>query len=330
MFNGTRFNPDAALVAIRALYNYTGLEQNDHIYYSKMGFTDYEPGSEDEKANGITGPGRGVLTVEGQQYYDNTRYRGFPVEVNMRKYTSELSVSEELMHWIEKGQTEKTKMELNNYVSDHVNALNVNVNTDACRIYYQGFGTTFFTGGDGKSLWNTAHQIRANANLYNNMFPVGDTQRAFSDTALIDAVNYMDRFVDYNGEEMSSCDDLLIICTKNNRQTVWKTLQSMYGPNTANLGKNVASTSAFSSQGTSIDYFVAQDIPHTYRNFWAIIDKKRAAKMLLMDWGWKPRLADQWERRKGIQYNDASVWFGPRPLSWQFGFASLGDGTTIS
>ena len=319
--------PDAALVAIRALFDYEYLEQNHKMYYQELGYRDYEPNAADEQGNALSGPQKGVLTVEEQEYGDNTNFRGYPVAVNLRKYTSKLTLSEEQVHWL--SVNDKKISEVKDLVRGHINALIGNVNLDACKMYYLGFGTTFAKIGDGLSLFNKAHTIRANANTYANTFPTGDTHRAFGDQALIDSINFMDRFVAMSGEEMRLCSKIRIICAKELAPTVWKTIKSLYGPNNANMGMSAASEEALKSRGVSIDYFVAEDIPYAYRNYWFLVDLERAKDMLLMDWGWKPRLNDQWEYRNGSSFNLGSVFFGPRALSWQFAFGSKGDTSAI-
>ena len=325
----TRFIPDAALVAIRALFDNAIFEQNQNLYYKELGFRDYDPDAQDEQGNAISGPQKGVLTVEGQEYGDNSIYRGYPVQVNLRKYTSKLVVTEEQMHWLSKGKNAKKIDEISSLVKDNVNALNGNVNLDGCKMFYLGFGTTFFTGGDTLALFSSVHTIRTSATTYNNTYATGDYHRVFNETNIIDALNIMDRFVGMNGEEFQRCKHIRVICSKELAPTVWRALKSTYGPNTANLGLNTAAEEALKSRGVTIDYFVAEDIPYAYRNYWFLIDLDRAQKMFLMDWGWKPRLNDQWEYRDGTFFNLGSVYFGPRALSWQFCFGSKGDGSVI-
>ena len=321
---------DATLSAIRALFDFAVLEQNQSLYYKELGYRDYDPEKVDEQGNSWSGPGKGILTVEGRPYGDNTLYRGYPVQVNLKKYTSELKVTEEDLHWIRKALSANKIQEVKDFTADAINALNYNVNEDACKMFYLGFGTTFFTGGDGLSLYNTAHTIRANSSTYNNTFPVGDKHRPFGAQALIDAVNIMDRFPSHNGVEMRRCKRLRVLCSKESAPVVWQTLKSLYGPLNNNMGLSSASMEAFQSRGVNIDYYVMEDLPYAYKDYWFIVDLDRAQKMLLCDWGWKPRLNDTWEYRKGVHYNDGSVYFGLRALSFQFTFGSIGSNATIS
>lgn len=329
----TRSLPDAALAAVRALFDMGVLEQNQSLYYQQLGYRDYTPDKVDEQGNSWSAPGRGILTVEGQEYGDNNLYNNYPVQVTLRKYTSKLQVSEEDLHWLKQALNANKIQEIKSYVADAVYALNANVNVDGCKLFYLGFGTTFFTGGDGVSLFNKAHTIKGPTNastILNNIFPVGDTHREFSAQALIDAVNIMDRFPSNNGEEMRRCRKIRVICAKENAPEVWKAIKSSYGPQTANLGLSAASEDSFGSRGVTIDYTVGEDIPYAYRDYWFVIDMERANQMLLMDWGWKPRLNDQWEYRNGTYFNLGSVYFGPRALSWQFGFGSKGDNSVVA
>ena len=148
LMTSTGTGQDIISAAIRALFNRAKDEQASELYYQDLGLTDYEPDVPQEQLNGISGPGRGILTIEGQQYGSNDKTRGYPVTLTMRKYTSELSWTEEDIHWIAKAtSSSKRAMELKSMASEAMQALNQNINEDACKVFYLGFGSTFLTVG---------------------------------------------------------------------------------------------------------------------------------------------------------------------------------------
>lgn len=113
--------------------------------YRDWGFQDYEPDSDSQQMNAWWGPGKGTLTVEGQTYGSNARHRDYPVTVTMRKYTSQLTWTEEDLHWLAKGNAQKQVMEINSMIDNAVGALQYNVDEDAAKFMYLGHGVTFFS-----------------------------------------------------------------------------------------------------------------------------------------------------------------------------------------
>jgi hypothetical protein len=140
---------DVIEARVRAIFERSKDEQASELYYGIMGLVDYEPDVPNEQMNDMSGPDRGTLTVEGQEYGANKKYRGYPVTLTLRKYTFKLNWTEEDVHWMQKQSSSKRKSELNNAAVGAVNALQQNINEDTCRVFYQGFGTTFLTVGRG-------------------------------------------------------------------------------------------------------------------------------------------------------------------------------------
>ena len=104
---------------VRALYNRALEEQSSQLYYQDLGLTDYEPDVPSEQLQGIKGPGKGALTVEGQTFFSNTKQREYPTTLVLRKYTSELSWSDEDVHWLEKASSSsKRVIDFKNMPSD--------------------------------------------------------------------------------------------------------------------------------------------------------------------------------------------------------------------
>ena len=88
--------------AVRGLFDQGKFDLSTTVYGPRLGFTQYEPDVPNEQLSTISGPGYGVLTVEGQQYSSNELYKGYPVTLKMQKFTSELRWTEEDIHWIQK------------------------------------------------------------------------------------------------------------------------------------------------------------------------------------------------------------------------------------
>ena len=315
--------------AVRALWDTTMESQDSELYGPNLGFQMYEPDVPAEQISTISGPGKGVLTVEGQQYGSNTRYKGYPVTVSLDKFTSELKWTEEDLHWLKKMPSSKRASTLNNEVEGGINALYANLNEEACKVFYLGHGTTNLTGGDGFALFYKAHTIRAGGTQANN-FGTSDTERAFSADNFVEAVNRMNRFQDHNGRQMLKVRDLRIVIAPELEPTVQQALLSLYGPANANLGLQKGSKQAFAGRGITVDYIVAPDIPYAYRNYWSVIDMRRARYASFLAKGWMPRMNPDTDYSKGVFKNEASTLFGYYFATWQHAFGSKGDGTTIS
>ena len=331
-------NGEAVDPAIRTLFSEVSMQLSNNLYYKEHGYTDYDAEIPDEKFSTVSGFGKGTLTVAGKQYGSNTRYKGYASTQVLRKYTSEIDFTEEDIHWLQKAPSVKRAIEFRSNIEGAVNALNANINEDAAKMFYLAHGTTFFTGGDALPLGDQAHLIRksgvtAHPNLFYATGGFGDssTHLAFSGNALIEILQRMDRYVLNDGTQLNKVRRLRILCATELAETVNKTLYSMYGPNTANLGKNTGAADFQNAYlGRTIDVRIIPDQTTTYKNYWAVIDMDRASKMLFMGWGWRPRINNQSEVRKGLFYNEGSTLFGPHAADWRFSFFTKGDGTTVS
>jgi len=316
--------------AVRALYDQAKFDLSTKVYGPTLGFTQYEPDVPAEQISSVSGPGYGILTVEGQQYGSNELYKGYPVTLRMQKFTSELSWTEEDLHWLSKAPSSKRAVTFNSIPKNAVNALNGNVNLEACKVFYLGFGTTNLTGGDGLALFVSNHTIRKDGSTQANTYAVGDTYRAFSGPNLVDAVNIMNRFKGMNGVQMLPVQRIRVLCSIESQPVVEQAINSLYGPLNANLGLATASKEAFRSRGVDIASQVLYDMPYAYRNYWFVIDLDRAAEMAWLASGWMPRMNDVTEFAKGLYKNEASTFFGYVFSSWQWAFGSKGDGTTVT
>ena len=329
LMTSTGTGQDIISAAVRALFNRASDEQSSELYYKEVGLTDYEPDVPSEQLNDISGPGKGILTVEGVQYGSNDKTRGYPVTLTMRKYTSELSWTEEDLHWISKASSSsKRAMELKSMASDAIQALYQNINEDTAKSYYLGFGSTFMTIGNSETLYGS-HTIRKDGTSQLNTFASGDVQRPFGSAALTDAIAIMNRFKAHNAIQLLRVKDLRVLCAPELIALVNKTIFSDYGPDTPNLGEQTASKSALARRKITISAVEIPDIPTAYGAYWFLVDMKRASKRAFMAWGWKPRMNDVNVYEKGTFKNEASTLFGPVVHGWQHTFGSKGNSAAI-
>ncbi len=310
--------------AVRALYNRALEEQSSDLYYQDLGLTDYEPDVPSEQLQGVTGPGRGQLTVEGQQFFTNTKQREYPTTLVLHYYTSELSWTDQDIHWLEKASSSsKRVIDFKNMPSQAVQALNQNINEDACKVFYLGFGTTFLTIGNSEALFQS-HTMRVGAAQSNVIVSAGVTNPPLASTALSDAIVQMNRFRAQNNIEELKCKKMRLIVPKELEPTANQIKWSDYGPQNANLGLQVSGPSVLAKRGVSLDIVVANDIPTSYGAYWFIVEETRAKLRAFMGWAWKPKLNEHPDYRKGTYFNDASTLFGPVVQGWQWTAGSKG------
>ena len=329
LMTSTGFGLDIISAAVRALYDRAYEEQSSELYYQRLGLTDYAPDVPAEQLSGVTGPGKGILTVEGVQFGSNTKTREYPVTLTLRKYTSELSWTEEDVHWLAKAnESSKRAIDFRSMPSAAVQALNQNINEDACKVYYLGFGTTFLSVGNSEALFGS-HTIRATGATQNNNFGTGSTQKPLTSAALTEALQIMNRFKAQNGIQMLRVKDLKLIVPVELRAIADQIIYSNYGPTNANLGLQTSSKDMLSKRGFSIEVTEAYDIPSAYSTYWFVVDMVRASKRAFMAFAWKPRMNDVNDYRKGTFFNESSTLFGPVVQGWQHAFGSKGDSTAI-
>jgi hypothetical protein len=323
--SSTGFGADIVSAAVRALYNRALQEQSSQLYYQELGLTQYSPDVPSEQLSGVTGPGRGVLTIEGQQFGSNAKTNEYPVTLVMRKYTSELSWTEEDIHWLQKAnESSKRAIDFRSMPSQAVQALNQNINEDACKVFYLGFGTTFLSVGNSEALF--ANHTLKNGDTQKNTFPTASGHLALSSSAVTQAISIMNRFKAQNGIQMLKCRNFKLIVAVENEPVAHQIKMSDYGPLNNNLGIQTSSDTALSARGITMDVVVARDIPSTtYSTYWFLVETQRAATRAFLGVAWMPRMNDVNDYRKGVYYNEASTVFGPVVQGWQWAFGSKGD-----
>lgn len=321
----TGVGQDIIDASVRAMFDSALEEQSSELYYQRFGLVDFEPDVPEDKINDMSGPGKGILTVEGQQYGSNEKIRGYPVTLELKKYTSELSWTEEEVHWINKANaSSKRAMTFKSMPGKSVQALNQNINETTCKVFYLGFGTTLLNCGNSEALYGS-HNIRKTGSSQKNTFATADGHLALSNNALIKAINIMNRFKAHNDTQLLRVRNLKLVVAYENLSEAIQIIKSLYGPENAQLGLQKASELMLKQRGIVIEVVVAPDIPYAYRNYWFLNDMNRAKERAYIAWGWKPRMSNLNDNRKGTIYNEASTLFGPLIHGFQWTFGSKGD-----
>lgn len=282
-------------------------------------FQMYQVDKEDERIQGMAAAGYGKLTLQGQQYAANELWRDYPVSVTVRKYTSELGYTEEDVYFLERmmksGNETGVKLRLGSITDNAIPPLTGNINSDIAKSLYLGFGTTFFTGGDGLALFSASHTIRATGGTQSN---TGTS--VFSSSTLRATIDAMNKFVTQNGRRMKKVRRFAVVCHSDIEADVQQVLDSMYGPGNANLGLQVASKAQFQARGVEASYVTLTEIPAAYHNCWFVVDLDRAARRFFLAYAWLPRSASDTIVRNGTFAIDSSTIAGPVHLGFQHVF----------
>lgn len=266
-----------------------------------------------------------MLTLEQQPYDADDVIQGYDVSVKLKKYTKSIPISEETVHWIQKGNKEQGQ-EFRDVVEACSNSLNLIVDQLAAKVIYLAHTTTFQTGGDGVALAAPNHPS-PDPNVANqrNIFKTTEGHLPRSATALQKARARLDRFYDLRGVQLTKAQDLVVLCATEEEEEWKKILYSGSGPNTPNLGINPMAT-----QYSGIKHVVVEHQPAAYSTYWALVSRKRMRKQVCMVWGWRPRINAESEYRSGTLIKSGSVYVQPVFKNWTFGFFSKGDGSTIA
>lgn len=322
---GTSFGPDLVNASVRALFDTT----KDTVLSEVSGrelFTEYSPDVPAEQISGVSSPGYGGITLEGQQYFANQLWREYPVTLTVRKYTSELAWSEEDVHWLAKANEQKRENKFHEIVSNALLPLVGNVNRDLAKMFYLGFGTTFFTGGDAVALFSASHPIRKTGATQSNILT---NEYQLTANAVDLAITQMNRFQAPSGVQVRKVRRLRLVVPVELASTAQQIITSLYGPTNANLGLQKASSEALMRRGIEIDVVTLPEIPSSYSNYWFLVDLDRAANRLFYANCWGPRLAQGTNEHNGTYSAGSSTLFGPTALGWQFAIGSRGTGGTV-
>jgi len=253
----------------------------------------------------FTGLGIAVATGEKEPYNREDIDPGDKVTITPIKFTKSIDITEEMLRF-------NLWPKINNLVGAVGNALNARIDTDAAKIFYLGFGTTFFTGGDGLALFSTAHTLGDGSTQSNS----GGTAMLSYDNLKV-AAQAMDRFRDDKGIQLLPARKLRLIVARENKERAMEVLKSIGNPDSANRVSNV-----FTNGDGYIDIKVANWIPVAYGKYWFLIDLERASYMAYMVWGWRPKFDSDNVINNGTKVYTGSVMFRPGFQAWQWAYGS--------
>ena len=313
---------------VRAMFDSYAEEQANELYYKELGLVDYEPDVPAEKMDDVSGPSRGTITVEGEEYGANSKVKGYPVTVTLRKYTYDIEWTEEDVHWLAKQSSSKRTTELRNSAQGAMQSLQQNINEDTAKVFYLGHGSTFLTVGNSEALYG-AHTIRGTGDTQYNNFGSGSTQKVLGPSSLLEAITLMNRFKAHNGGQLKRVKNLKILVPTELIATANRLIYSVYGPDTANLGLSSTSLDMLKKRKIMIEAVEVPDIPSSYSTYWSLVDASRASNRAFMAWGWKPRMTRDEKASAGILKELGSVYFGPAIRGWQWTFGSKGTAAAI-
>lgn len=320
---------DVVNAQVRAVFD----QRKETILSELVGFemvTEYSPDALNEQVSGIASPSYGVLTVEGMPYAANQLYRDYPVTVVPRKYTSQLTYTKEDVYFLQKqrqtGNTGRYEQRITEIASSGVDPIMGNMNKDLAKMFYLGFGTTFFTGGDAVALFASNHPIRKTGGTQSNILTNEYTLTANS---LDLAITQMNRFKSPSDVQMRKVRRLRIVCSVALESTARQIITSLYGPGNGNLGLQKSSSQALANRGIDIDVVVLPEIGTSYDAYWWLVDLDRAANRFLFCKAWGPDMNPQTDYTNGTYTINADALFTPTSLGWQWAIGSRGTGGAV-
>ncbi len=293
---------DLADPRIRKIWDEKETQLSKRLDYSDLGLTDYTAEILDSQFENFTGLGIAQQTGELEPYSRENIAAGSKVTITPVKFTKAIDITEEMLRF-------NLWPKINNLVGAVANSLNARINLDAAKIFYLGFGTTFFTGGDGSALFAT-HTIAGTTQS-------NTTTNPLSYDNLKTACQAMDRFIDDKGIQLLPCQRLRLIVARENKERAEEVLRSIGNPDSANRINNV-----FSNGTGYIDMKVANWIPTAYSKYWFVIDMERASQMAYMVWGWRPKFDSDNIVNNGTKIYTGSTMFKPGFQAWQWAYGA--------
>lgn len=143
-------------------------------------------------------------------------------------------------------------------------------------VFNNGFNSSF-PGGDGVSLFNTAHPLFGGGTLSNKLATPAD----LSEAALEDALNQISLWTDERGLQLNIMGKTLVVPT-NLRFIAWRLLQSEYRPGTGDNDINAINYSGMFPGGTVVSpyltdtdaWFILTDCDDSLKSF----ERKKVAR----------------------------------------------------
>lgn len=288
---------------IQKIWDQKTTQLSKDLEYDQLGFTDFVTPIQNPQFQQFTGLGYAVQTGEAEPYAREDIAQTNNITIPPLKFTKAISISEEMLRF-------NLWPQINNLVEGVANSLNATINLAAAKIFYLGFGTTYFTGPDSAALFTT-HTMNDGSTQSNSLGAV-----PLSYDNLKTAAQTLDRLTDDKGIQLMRCRKLRLIVARENEEKAKEILRSIGNPDSANRVNNVF------NEGY-IDYRVANWIPSTtYSKYWFLIDMERAAKMAQMVWGWKPRFDKDNVINNGTKIYTGSTMFQPGFSGFQFAVGS--------
>lgn len=295
---------DLADPRIRRIWDEKDTQLSTRLEYKDLGLTDITAEILNMQFENFTGLGIAQLTGEKEPYSREDIANGYKVTITPQKFTKAIDITEEMLRF-------NLWPKINNLTGGVANALNARINTNAAKVHYLGFGTTFLTGADGVSLYNASHPMGDGSTQSNT----GTLPLSYDN--LKTAVQAMDRFYDDKGIQMLPCSKLRLVVARENKERAEEVLKSIGNPDSANRVNNV-----FANGTGYIDLRVANWIPTAYSKYWFIVDLERAAYMAYMVWGWRPKFDSDNIINNGTKIYTGSTMFQPGFQSWQWAYGS--------
>lgn len=295
---------DLADPRIRHIWDEKQTQLSTRLEYGKLGLTDRDAEILNTKLENFTGLGLAEQTGEQQPYAREDIEQGYQVTVTPIKWTKAISITEEMLRF-------NLWPEINNLVGAVANAVNGRIDTNAIKLFYLGFGTTYFTGGDGVSLYNAAHPMLDGSTQSNTL---GTNSLSYDN--LKTALQQMDLFYDDKGIRLLPCKKFKLIVGRENKERALEVLRSIGNPDSANRISNV-----FGMEG-DIEVVVSNWLPIAYQFYWFVVDEERASYMAFMIWGWRPKFDDDKVVNNGTKVYTGSTMFQPAFQSWQWTIAA--------
>lgn len=298
---------DLADPRIKKIWDEKNNELSSRLEYMKLGFSDFTAPILNPQFENFSGLGLASLTGEQAPYVRQDIVQGTKVTITPQKFTTAINITEEMLRF-------SLWPQINNLTEDTAHSVMGRIDKDAAKIFYLGFGTTFFTGGDGLALYSASHTMADGTTQSNTLSGV-----ALSYDNLKSAAQQMDRFYNDKGIQLLPCRKLRLIVARENKERAEEVLRSIGNPDSANRVSNV-----FNNGEGYIDYVVADWIPKdaAYKFNWFLVDMERASKMAYMVWGWRPKFDSDNIVNNGTKIYTASTMFKPGFQAWQWTIGS--------
>ena len=292
---------DLADPRIRGIWDEKNTQLSSRLEYAKLGLTDHTAEILNSQFENFTGLGIANATGEKEPYNREDIDQAYNVTITPVKFTKAIEITEEMLRF-------NLWPKINNLVSAVANSLNQRIDTDAAKIFYLGFGTTFFTGGDTKALIASDHPMKDGSTQSNTM---GTVPLSYDNVKL--AMQKLDRMYDDKGVQLLPCMNLKLIVGRENKERALEVLRSIGNPDNANRINNV-----FGLEGNSIQLVVSNYIPVAYGFYWFLVDQERSNLMTKMVWGWRPKFDDDKVINNGTKVYTGSTMMRPGFQSFQW------------